>query len=300
MVSRVLLWTGALGVSMGLGACGKSGGSGPLPAEEFSGRLAVIVCDSIASCCTNASLSFDNEGCKRTLAAQVEREQQETSPRAVYDPNAAGDCVDALAASVQCGQLGPVSPPSCQEIWRGTVALGKLCESSEECAPSGLDLVACAGEVSPRVCTVRPRAPRGSEGEICIFSCPSGAACEGVFGVAPDGEGSRSRSLCHEDDGLFCDQGTCAKLVELGDDCTVDSACGGEAYCDPSAGVCKAQKEDGAPCTGDVQCRSRNCEGPDRPGAPTFPEDMTPNRCLARDIGSAELCSEDFSSPSGP
>ncbi len=296
MASRAVLWVSVIGVLAGLGACGKSEGSGPLPEIELPGRLAVVVCNSAAACCRNAKLPFDNASCKRAFADQIQRDLDESSDRVSYDANAAGECLDAMAASIRCGDYRAVSPPICERIWRGTLQLGTACRSSRECTPSDFEYVSCDsdGEGS-RVCQSRPRAARGDAGDACAFTCPAGEECN----FAVDVGGGQPLTICYLDDGLFCDdEGVCAGLIEVGDACAASDACRAGAFCDFTARRCRALKADREPCTSDSQCQSGNCEGPDDASAPELPTDnpgeTTPDRCLPSGVGSAELCREDF------
>lgn len=285
MVSRVLVWLGVLGVLGGLGGCGKSDGTGPVPEGEIVARIAMLSCDSLANCCANANAPLDVAGCKEAYAAELQQGLRMSSSRVTYDANAAGECLDELTASMQCGRLDADRAPACDRVWRGTVALGKPCDRSLECEPSTFEYVTCSETSSARVCTAMPRASRGSEGEACAYTCPRGGDCDEPAAQLPGPGGEvRALAVCFADDGLYCRAGTCSELVELGGACSDAYACAGSAHCDPLEGLCRALREDGALCTSDGQCESGNCEGADRPTETTLP------RCGSRHVVSPEEC----------
>lgn len=184
---------------------------------------------------------------------------------------------------------------ACDHIWRGTVALGKSCQSSEECAPVDFEFVACtANELTgTKTCTASPRAPRGSRGEACAFTCPAGGSCEAPADLNNLPGDTQAYSICFMDEGLFCSPtGVCVPVVERGGDCSRGEACVSGAYCDSATVTCKALKGEDAPCTNNGECESRSC---------LSRNDTSPRRCTSADLASAEVCSEDFSrGSSGP
>ncbi len=109
--------------------------------------------------------------------------------------------------------------------------------------------------------------PLTSEGQACGDAtgfCNPGLAChEGTCRRPPATVGA----ACHAETlpcafarNLICDPSTarCVAIPGAGEPCVMGFVCGGGTFCGDDR-TCRARLADGAPCTGDDQCSSRNC-----------------------------------------
>jgi hypothetical protein len=289
---RELVWSGALALALGLVGCGKSEGSGPVPRGELGSRLAAVVCESVASCCKNGGHPFDKAGCQSSFGAELDSNIAEISTTRVdYDAEAGGDCIDAIAATIQCGDLESAASVACERVFRGKVAAGQPCEDSNECQHADGEHSSCTGGV----CTPRKAAPHGKAGEACAYTCDADdSSCSVYLEPTPVGSGEPPvpTVACYQADGLFCDSGSCQPLVALGGACADSSACKPGAFCDFDARVCASLKADGASCSSDSDCQSDNCANDNGSDAPSI--EPVARHCAARNVASADTCSEDF------
>lgn len=309
-----LTWLGWLGVLAVLVACGKAeGGSGPVPREQLSARVAAIACEGLGSCCQSSGFTFDVANCKQLRAAQIDQNLLELDTASVeYDDRAAGECLDALAANSKCGGLDEDGAGACERIFRGTIALGEPCTTHEECREERNQRVRCISDdrLGNGVCTLDEDgipSRHGEFAEACFTTCFEGDDCS--FGSAPvpvPGPGEPAAqpaepAACYRADGLWCDFGTgspsCARLVPLGEPCTGYDSCAGEAFCAGDTGVCSAPRANRQPCSADDECQSGSCsfDGPAlEPGAP----DPIQSYCVEQEILSADQCTVDLEEPS--
>ncbi|MEZ4374081.1 MAG: hypothetical protein R3B07_24890 [Polyangiaceae bacterium] len=241
---------GLISVSVGLivVACGGSTedtSSGPVPASELIPQLADAICN-IQSCCEAAGYGYDAAACKAIYSAGL-KEQFEATPNTTYDAVAAGHCLDAVRLfAASCGAKAEQATDACDGVLQGTLPAGAACEQSAECAkPSGGDAY-CDG-----TCV---QLPRGALGDGCDTTCQQhdgGTECWSG-GLAGDGPGGTAE--CYVNDGLSCQDGTCAPARKLGEACDwVDCEIG--AHCS-DAGVCVANGGEGATCSSSQQCTS--------------------------------------------
>ena len=146
-----------------------------------------------------------------------------------FNPEAARVCTEALAMTAQS--------LSCEDFLSG---IGENLISP--------DIAECMGVFTPLV----------SEGGEC-----------GETEVDENGGTSTSFSDSACQAGLYCNidvegNPVCSPLVALGGDCSMDEACGDDAFC--GEGVCTAPFADGAACDNDEQCESGSCGGADEDG----------------------------------
>jgi hypothetical protein len=260
---------GALGL---LSGCGKStsDSAGAVPQSELVTRVADIVCEGRGQCCRNGGVSFDVEYCKQSLAAELEDDLMDQGVNVVYDPEAAGECLEVAAAKAECGRLeDDDAAPACERVFQGTLALGAACSSSRECRAAEGQSVTCSSPdgVAPEVCRLlKTSSARGKLGDACNTTCSSNS-CDGVAvpepAPAPGAPSVEPTPLlvCYRVDGLYCDfdSGACAKLVPQGGACSSYDACAEGSFCDFSTHTCSTPRSDGSACNGDYECRSGNC-----------------------------------------
>lgn len=296
MASRVLVCLG-VGAMIGLVVgCGKSEGSAhAIPRDELSQRVASLLCESVAGCCRTGGFPFDLAACKTGTAAELQEDWDDDDPsRVSYDGQAAGDCLAAVGPMLACGEVEGVTPPACERIWRGKVALGQECGSDRECERAEGQRVVCDYDSSglpPTRCTELPVSRHGKQGEACSGTCSEGSSCIGV--VAPDpGPGVGGGAglplpepvICYRDDGLYCDSSSvCAPLVQSGFPCDDYAACQGDAFCDLSMQLCSAPRGNGEACSHHDECESGACFEPDGVG---------PNGTCAAAGVTAEQCAD--------
>src|SRR5690349_3455219 len=103
MTTRVAAWICVTMAVSVLGACGKAeGGSGPIAKEDLPERFGNVFCNSFAACC---GADFDVAVCKQRYEALIDRAFSENGNRVVYDPRAAGDCLNAAQSKIKCGKV---------------------------------------------------------------------------------------------------------------------------------------------------------------------------------------------------
>jgi hypothetical protein len=215
-------------------ACGGSGGgSGTLTLDQYAARAAQVVCDLWIRCGTIP----DRASCD-TFVDLAQAKADIASGKTTFDGTVAAMCLDTFA-DWDC-KLSTIFAPrdlSCQQVSKGTVADGGLCNLSSQCA-SGLcktplacdrDTTCCEGTCTPAAVPV---------GE--------GGACTGTT------------TVCER--GLFCDATaaapTCAKRVALGATCATTSACLESLFCKraagATAGTCAPYPKRGEPCADSI------------------------------------------------
>lgn len=288
---RVLAFAGAIVCLLGLGACKKSEGSGPVPRTELAGRLAVVACSSASQCCQSSGHPFDRDGCQREYAAELSENIDDIdASRVDYDADAAGDCLDAIADSIVCGDLEEATSPACDRVFLGKVPAGQACENSNECLEQNGQRMTCSsdGNGGGSVCTPILPAPHGKLNEACGITCYEGSSC--LIYTTPSS--TSVRTGCYRDEGLFCDAGSCKALVELGSACSAGDVCKSGSFCDFQTGQCAVTKPDGATCSSSLECQSERCTSDDGQGS-TIGEPSV-SHCKARGTVDADWCSEDF------
>jgi hypothetical protein len=313
-----LTWLGWIGVSAVLVACGKSeGGPDPVSRDQLPARAAALACEGLSGCCQRSGFMFDVAACKQEYTAELEQNIAELDTANVdYDAVAAGECLDALDAHSFCGEFDDDDAEACERIFRGKLALGQPCSSSQECRREPGQSVGCNSEdgIEPQVCTRYDdggSSRHGKEGEACYTTCFEGDDCStgsvpvpapapgpGVPAPAPV-----DPAACYRTDGLWCNFGIasprCARLLPLGEECTSYDSCAGKAFCASDTGVCSAPRANGARCSAADECQSGHCSYDGPSGAPEPVESY----CVAEEPITAEECTVDFdedgSGPSG-
>lgn len=263
----------------------------PVPLDQFCTTYANEICDTLAPCCKAASLPTDTAKCKANLVAMCQTSVGKMQARGdTYDAKQGGVCIAAFGAEIDNCKEKPRTDPaydaaehSCDGVFKGTVAVGGSCDTSNDCAQpaSGSDKVHCvfsssSGGPAPTtgVCTLEHLA---AAGEACgststgggYVSCSTGLTCKydssgkGTC-TAPGAKGAACDFATDCQTGLACSPDThqCSDPAPIGGKCTYgSSACVDGAYCDTTTSSCAAKKAAGATCEMSSECISGSCKG---------------------------------------
>jgi len=260
-----LLWSCA-------GSSTSRGGDGPtLPVSEgdFVEKVVDTVCGNLGPCCARAGFPYDRAGC---VAYGLEEFEINRPPNTIWDSVEAGKCVDWFARVASSCFAVETGDESCENIYRGTLAEGAACESSEECADIRGSEATCYydGTTPSGRCAPEFQPARGRAGEACLGTCASNDCS--FFGSPTD----TGYTVCHLQDGLICSYslGVCVPPPALNEPC-YDYYCAVGAYCSYLLLTCQATKPDGESCELDQECTGGRC---------------TDYRCGPQNIASAEVC----------
>jgi hypothetical protein len=297
----------ALGVAC-FAACGSSDGGPPVPLEDLPRLIADAVCNNIGPCCAQGSFPYDAAQCHATMERSLQREFEvaRIQPNRTYDAAAARACVDANAAIARACTEGPESLSApCRRIFVGILSVGQACVGGGECVPGST----ChpTGDGTKRQCTDW-NAVRGKLGQSCFSTCTEvededGANCSGAGGAGGGGgQGGSVPVRCFTNDGLYCDSvNGCATTPAIGEACSTDAFCAGEAFCDQ--GICAEKRTSGpcglidscaatAYCAADGQCQLRKATGETCTSDSACPKrEVCDGTCRLPTIASTELCS---------
>ncbi len=274
--TTLMRWTRALlsstlAASAGLGFLGCKG-SEKVPFEEVPDRYAAAACDHLDQCLGPLSEILFGSDCPGAVAREIADTSVPLWEAAMeagtleYDPKAAADCLDRIRTA-GCDASFPRGV--CDDVFRGTVAVGEDCTIHEECAG---DAYCDLGTGCPGQCRQRGAAGAGCDTD---DACRTGLACMDASCAAPLAAGSP----CSDEDacgGLStCLDGRCAPLRD-----TFVAAVG--ESCDPEAGRGCVE---GASCvlTGFDATTSTpewTCESPSSSGGPCkvgFPDPCPSN-----------------------
>jgi hypothetical protein len=301
------------------GACsGKSTTSetGSVPLAQFPSLFSAALCDTIAPCCTAASVPYDSATCKRTATLFFQQYVDESSgPSTTYDAAAAGTCVDALKTALQsCSKFtDETTGAACSHIFVGSVPVSGACKADSECASGScaFDQTDPTGQAG--VCVAAPGGTHAKAGAACNGDCvisngSTDCSSSGNAGDSPGASGS-----CYASDGLFCSSltkvctalapvgaacepqgcvagafcngGTCAAQRDSGP-CSDADACSAKSYCDFTTSQCLPKKADGAACDRSSQCLNDECtDGNTVPGE---------TNCASSDVATPKMCAGDL------
>lgn len=268
------IWPGiSIFTFFAIAACSGSTDSGsgaaaaPIPQDQLLRSYVAAVCDNIGSCCEVEGFAYDPNKCNEAGLEELGDELPNTTDgRVVYDANAAGACVSAIAKAAK--SCKPFFAAECDEVFKGTLAPGEACTRSIECAPSDAGDVDC--DYESQVCVV---SPRGAVGDGCSQTCTEtdsdGTECSGSGGSS--GGPEPGPATCYTNDGLACDEDyKCAPLAGLGEPCSYDGCVEG-ATCN-STGVCVPLAAVGEPCEWYDSCVDTAYCGPDQVCAARKPD----------------------------
>jgi hypothetical protein len=246
MTSRLMVLAACLALAAGCGA-------DPLPLADFPEAFEHATCELSARC----GLVSDIASCEQGTAYDGSQVQASVAAgRASYDGEAAGACIDAVAA-LSCAALSR-DLAACDDVFTGTLVDGATCWFNFECASDRCVKVQCDRQCCTGVCM-----PRSGEGAACqsAIDCAPGLICQGEGGGLPS---------------------TCHRRVAAGEDCMTSADCGPDAYCSivfgpsdiPEGGTCLQTAAPGLACDGSFPDES--CQGVDE-----FCDPDT-QRCVAR------------------
>jgi hypothetical protein len=251
-----------------LSACG--GGSGPIPLSQLADEVASAECAAEARC----NEISDQAACRQAFPVDISQlEADVATGKVIYDANAAGACLHALAA-LSCSRsalLGGVDGDACDRTFTGTLSAGSPCFSSSECVSGSCEIgicdpsvTCCAGQCAAQDVVAGIGQPCGTG----TTTCQDGAYCQFTGGTAvctakaAAGQPCQGFGECAS--GLWCrtqtlgvGTGTCARLPATGQPCdeqnlpcdSIGDGCGPGGVCVPRVGA-------GGPCAGDGNCRS--------------------------------------------
>lgn len=234
----------------------------PEAERNYAARLADVLCEAHARCCTGAP------DCRQRMRVDMYE-----PGKVSFDPAAAAKCLDQLKAAyddcvLEAAEIAGVST-SCAAALTGRRPSDEPCKTTAECASISVIPVDCLrnGDPAPNYagqCTTtlsEDASLRKKLDETCRYSCDDRAGevapwvpCENVGG----GSGS---GTCFAADGLRCAGDlaapTCQPLPAVGEACTL--ACQAGSYCDTDTHLCRQKLERGALCSSHAACRDRFC-----------------------------------------
>ncbi|MEO8212484.1 MAG: hypothetical protein ABI560_04800 [Myxococcales bacterium] len=207
----------------------------------------------------------DQASCEETVLTSPQLVADVKAGKVIYDGQAAAACLDLYrvlgcnvsdAASIQSSQV-----QSCREMFKGTVATGAACLTSEQCQSQDCDKSDCPSTA----CCAGACVARISEGGVCAgfgAYCADDLVCR-VSGtdnagictaLIAGGQPCTSRDSCVP--GRVCNvvkgtnAGTCGVLPSRGQECP-GMACDSVAdFCDPASKTCVGRVPVGGDCAG--------------------------------------------------
>ena len=287
-----LLRGATLGVLMALGACDSGGDSGPpVPLDDLPRLWAEALCGNIGPCCQEAGYPFDPGQCHATAEAQMRQSLAVYSTLNVtYSASAARSCVDSYAQAARaCTNTDEVNT-SCSTVFTGTLPEGAVCTQSAECTTRSCPSVPDGGV---RQCTTGSGTRIHAKlGETCGWTCTTNGNTTSCSGT-----GNSSAPSCYTNEGLYCDAArVCASVPMLGQACTANAPCAGDAFCE--GGVCVAQRTTGSCATTSNACASSAfCDTATRQ---CLPRKSSGETCTStRECQTSDQCSRPISADAG-
>jgi hypothetical protein len=269
--------------------------------DQFSLAFAHAVCDDAAKCCQDNGFKYDEKTCLQVAqrAAKQGVVQPAMTAGAVYDPNAAQECVAKLRQAVQSCSLDDVQSvivnDTCSRVYAGKKKPGEKCTSSVECAPSPQGRMYCVSwsgdqQAQDGVCLVRkfpaeagdtcdtsqqhPVIATCETSDLSDFQCDPGTKT--CLERKPIGQSCKDApKSCAKD--AYCNTKTnnCEARLAAGATCADPGECNVDTFCDSGSKTCIAKKEKGEACKDASECKSQSCSG---------------GKCLANRVASADLC----------
>jgi hypothetical protein len=282
---------GIAAICLFFAGCGSSESKPPVPIDDLARAIADALCNNIGPCCQQAGFAHDPVQCRANAENEfrTEVELNRGSSNIVYDGNAARECVDTYAAVVKACYPEREIGSACDAMFAGTLQPGQTCARSAECIP-GASCERSGGGVALQ-CTSSSLV-RGKLGQTCGTTCTENGGitgCSGSGGSGGEGDGGAvNLAQCFTNDGLYCDRAHgCAAAPALGQACTSDTPCAGDAFCDNGACVAKRTtgpcEQFGDSCAATAYCETstRECQPRKSTGAActTGAECSTRDRC---------------------
>jgi hypothetical protein len=209
--------------------------------DNVCDQVAAVACYDWYTCCSEGEIEHflgvvqprPEPGCVDDVKRLCERKLTTemfsvTNARVSFDGSVMDACLKAmLVPAGGCTTVAPALPwlVACMDTaWIGVVPVGGECDFAYECAQRDANF--CAPN---RQCTARP-----TLGMPCANGCAAG---------------------------LFCNNGTCATLLDIGSACTVSAQCMPGLYCDFSQSLptCVPLHAPGEVCNSNQSCRNGDC-----------------------------------------
>lgn len=214
MRASIIVLCGALASLIG---CKDGGSRSADDAREFYDAAAPLLCDYALRCESPNDVFGAGIFCHPDAVDALGGELVFDQPNLLFDADFAGDCLDAIADSIE--SCSTPTAEICDLVFRGTQSDGEACDSDDECEPG----LYCAGDSFDTMCA-GTCSPTAGAGESCL------------------------EATCGE--GLGCDEtDTCVPLSGSGEPCSSEDECLGELLCDTALGECYPPSDaEGRPC----------------------------------------------------
>lgn len=215
----------------GSNAAGETSDGGAAGAPDLGalGSLIEAFCSAARACCSTDATPVALGDCEDAFVSQSDNVALVAGGKAVVDQRALARCVAAYEkARTSCLQDEVLA--ACHGVLLGTVAEDGACTDVLECDRSTGPKVCLKIQGSGKNLGVCKTPPRGVSGDPCAQSCEVGSYCSSTTSSPT---ASVPITLCYEEDGLYCEIGeACTPIVNHGEDCTWDEACGSDGFCD--------------------------------------------------------------------
>lgn len=244
-----------------LAACsGKSsqGNAAPVSLSDAPASMVAAFCAGYGNCCASKGFAFNATVCDANTSGQVSPATICPAP-GVYDPQAAGNCIAELQATLSTCSSSGSATSACDHMCNGNVAPGAACQRYSDCAQPANGTVSCTladASSTTTVCVVRTR---GKAGDACSETCTATADGNGLGCsmnvTAGTASPPTSGANCYTNDGLYCTSSyVCQPLVAVGSSCGNGDICVNGAYCNFTTTQCAAKIAVGASCSGAASC----------------------------------------------
>lgn len=217
--------------------------TGPVDEAEFAEMLVEATCEARSPCCAEHGRPYHESRCRSNFTAILR--ETAVGPSAVYNPTAAGTCIDQVRRLFFCDAT-EAAFPACSRVYSGTQPLGGACATSTDCAPDP------AGGVTSCLLDTCSLASRGEYGDPCHVTCRDLTVddrCQ-TLDPAPPSLPSYHRVYCFSADGLFCSATSqrCELLGSVGSRCTDPYGCYPGSRCDLGTSTCVTEVPIGSDC----------------------------------------------------
>jgi len=229
-------------------AAAACGGGGSVSIDDLPGELESAICGRYVRCGVYASMA----ACKAEVSSDIAQLQASIAAgRAAYDGDLVGDCLDALGAA-SCDttlENARVTPASCDEAIKGTVADAGTCFTSQECVSGNCDttncgMACCSGTCGPTIADAAIGQSCASAGCVDGAFCNDANVCEALLAA---------NAACQNDAecayGLTCAADVCKPAANRGEAC-LDGSCDDLGdRCDDASTTCVALSGVGGTCS---------------------------------------------------
>jgi hypothetical protein len=245
----ISLTLGVLGVASGCSSDEGGEAKASVDRESLPKKVAEAFCESVAECCTEAGIEQDMDTCLENAEESFDDSLAPYEALEVkYDGTRADACVAAIKSqTAQCGDLTEADSKelanACGALYVGTLSAGEACTASVECAGK---LSTCKREEpndESGKCAPLEKRAHAKSGDDCATTC-SEASC--TYDPADNDEVTAG---CYVSDKLWCNDGTCQALGDVGDECDV-VGCKAGLFC--ADGACAPQRKETQPCSLEV------------------------------------------------